>query len=219
LARSKDPVLVVGLGRFGLTLARRLTVLGVQVLAIDSDEAVVQHASYTVPNVMTTNSTDIDALRSLGAGDFTRAVVAIGSNVEASILTVSLLADLGVEAIWAKASTTQHARILERVGAHHVVQPERDMGERVAHLVSHRISDYIEIGPDWVLAKMNPPQSMVGVPLGGSKIRDKRKVTVVAVKHKDATQYTHCDATTVLAYGDDIMVMGRPDDVERFADS
>lgn len=219
MASTKEPVLVVGLGRFGLTLARQLTALDVPLLAVDSRMEAVQHASFTVSNVMAANCTDIDALRQIGAADFNRAVVAIGSHMEASILVVSLLSDLGIERIWAKASTTQHARILERVGAHHVVQPEHDMGERVARLVSHRLLDYIEVGPGWALAKCRPPQNLVGVPLGGSKVRDRLKVTVVAVKHKDAEQFTHCDATTVLAYGDEVMVMGRPGDVERFVDS
>jgi trk system potassium uptake protein TrkA len=219
LADRREPVLVIGLGRFGLTLARELTALHVPLLAVDARMEAVQHASFTVSNVVSANSTDMDALRQIGAADFSRAVVAIGSNMEASILTVSLLADLGVERIWAKASTTQHARILERVGAHHVVQPEHDMGERVARLVSHRLMDYIEVGPGWALAKCRPPKDLVGIPLGGSKVRNDRRVTVVAVKHKDAEQFTHCDASTVLGYGDDIMVMGRPADVERFVDS
>lgn len=218
MARGKDPVLVVGLGRFGLTLARELTTLGVPVLAVDVDMDAVQHASFTVPNAIQANTTDVDALRQIGAGDFNRAVVAIGSDIEASILTTSLLADLGIGEIWAKASTSQHARILTRVGASHVVKPEHEMGERVAHQISHQLLDYIEVDPNWVLAKAKPPKELVGVPLGGSKIRSQRGVTVVAVKAEGSANYTHCDAETVLAYGDDIMIMGTPRDVDRFTD-
>ena len=218
MAKGKDPVLVVGLGRFGLTLARELTNLGVPVLAVDSNMDAVQHASFTVPNAIQANSTDVDALRQIGAGDFTRAVVAIGSDIEASILTTSLLADLGIADIWAKASTTQHARILTRVGATHVVKPEHDMGERIAHQISHRLLDYVEIDPNWVLAKVKPPKDLVGIALGGSKVRSQRGVTVVAVKPEGSSNYTHCDASTVLSYGDDIMIMGTPHDVDRFND-
>jgi trk system potassium uptake protein len=212
-------VLVIGLGRFGLTLARELTTLEIPVLAVDSRMESVQHASFTVPNSIAANCTDVDALRQIGAADFTRAVVAIGSNMEASIIATSLLSDLGIADIWAKVSTTQHARILARVGAHHVVQPEHDMGERVAHLISNRLLDYIEIDAGWVLAKVHPPKDLVGIPLGGSKVRSKRGVTVVAVKSSDQGGFTHCDAATVLSYGDDIMIMGSPKDVERFAES
>ncbi len=219
MARYREPVLIVGMGRFGLSLARELTQLNVDVLAVDSRMEAVQHASFTVPNSISANCTDIDALRQIGASDFSRAVVAIGSNMEASIIATSLLADIGVADIWAKASTTQHARILERVGAHHVVQPEHDMGERVAHLISNRLLDYVEIDAGWVLAKTHPPKDLVGIPLGGTKVRSKRGVTVVAVKPEHQDGFTHCDANTILAYGDDIMIMGSPHDVERFSDS
>lgn len=218
MASSKDPVLIVGLGRFGLSLARSLTAVGTPVLAVDEVMDAVQHASFTVPNVMQANCTDIDALRQIGAQDFTRAVVAIGSDIEASILAVSLLADLGVPDIWAKASTTQHARILGRVGATHVVQPEKDTGERVAHQIAHRHMDYIEVDPQWVLARVKPPKDLVGVPLGGTKVRKERGVTVVAVKPQGSTGFTYCDAQTVLSYGDEIMIMGSPHDVDRFSD-
>lgn len=218
MARGKEPVLVIGLGRFGLTLARKLTALDVPVLAVDSNLAAVQHASFTVPNAVQANTTDVDALRQIGAGDFARAVVAIGSDIEASILTVSLLADLGVENIWAKAGTTQHARILDRVGATHVVKPEHDMGDRVAHQISHRLLDYLEVDPKWVLARVKPPKDLVGIPLGGTKVRSQRGVTVVAVKHEGASNYSHCEASTVLSEGDDIMIMGTPQDVDRFTD-
>lgn len=218
MARYREPVLIIGLGRFGLSLARELTQLNIEVLAVDSRMDAVQHASFTVPNSISANCTDIDALRQIGAADFSRAVVAIGSHMEASILATSLLADLGVPDIWAKASTTQHARILDRVGAHHVVQPEHDMGERVAHLISNRLLDYLEIDAGWVLAKTHPPKDLVGIPLGGSKVRSRRGVTVVAVKSVNNEGFTHCDADTVLAYGDDIMIMGSPRDVERFSE-
>ncbi len=218
MASSKDPVLIVGLGRFGLSLARELTSMSTPVFAVDADLEAVQHASFTVPNVVQANCTDIDALRQIGAQDFTRGVVAIGSDIEASILAVSLLSDLGLHEIWAKASTTQHARILKRVGATHVVQPERDTGERVAHQIGERLLDYIEIDPQWVLARVKPPQDLVGVPLGGTKVRKKRGVTVVGVKQPGSPGFTYCDADTVLAYGDEILIMGTPEAVSHFSE-
>jgi Trk K+ transport system NAD-binding subunit len=106
--------------------------------------------------------------------------VAIGNDLEASILTTALLAEAGIRDIWAKAVSRQQATILERVGAHHVVFPEQDMGERIAHLVVVRLLDWVELDPQWVFAKTKPPKELVGVPLGESGLRKRHRVTVVS---------------------------------------
>lgn len=210
---------MLGLGRFGTALALELVRRGTEVLGVDNREAVVQRMAGQLGHVVEADSTDVDALREIGVADFTRAVVAIGTDQEASILTTAALADLEVEHIWAKALSAQHAKILERVGAHHVVLPEHDMGERVAHLVSGEILDYIEVDADWAIAKARPPRFLVGVRLGDSKLRAKHHVTVVSVKPEGETYFTHAEADTVLAYGDEILLAGRVADVERFTDS
>jgi trk system potassium uptake protein len=218
LARDSEPVVVVGLGRFGSALALELSHRGTDVLAIDSRQPIVQRLSGQLSQVVIADATDIDALRGLGVEDFRRAVVGIGSDQQASILATATLADLGVADIWAKALDAQHARILERVGAHHVVQPEHEMGERVAHLVSGRMLDWVELGGGWVLATTRPPKFLTGVPLGDSRLRAKHRVTVVAVKPQHGTAFTHAGTETVLTYGDQIVVGGHPDDVERFVE-
>lgn len=218
MARTRDAVLVVGLGRFGMAVAEELSRTGTDVLGVDRDLTVVQRASSHLANVVAADATDVEAVAQLGVDAFARAVVAISRDQEASILATANLADAGVPVIWAKALNHQHARILRRVGAHHVVQPEHDSGERVAHLISGRMSDYLEVGPDWVLAKTKPPSSVVGIPLGDLGLRKRRGVTVVAVRPAHDEQFTHTDSTTTLAYGDDIMVMGRARDVESFVD-
>ncbi len=210
---------MLGLGRFGTALALELVRRGTEVLGVDNRAAVVQRLAGQVGHVVEADSTDIDALRDLGVADFTRAVVAIGTDQEASILTTAVLADLEVEHIWAKALSAQHATILQRVGAHHVVLPEHDMGERVAHLVSGEILDYIEVDEDWALAKTRPPRYLVGIPLGESRLRAKHHVTVVSVKPEGTTSFTHAEASTRLAYGDEILVAGRLQDLERFVQS
>lgn len=219
MASSQDPVVVLGLGRFGTALALELVRRGTEVLGIDNRAGVVQRMAGSLGHVVEADSTDVDAMRDLGVGEFSRAVVAIGTDQEASILTTAVLADLGIERIWAKALSAQHAKILERVGAHHVVLPEHDMGERVAHLVSGEILDYIEVDEDWALAKTRPPRYLVGVPLGESKLRAKHHVTVVSVKPEGTTHFRHADAATQLTYGDEILVAGRVADVERFVES
>ena len=214
--RSNDPVVVIGLGRFGSSLALELTRRGTEVLAIDNRPKMVQSLAGNITHLATADATDLDALQQLGVPDFYRAVVAIG-DLEASILTASLLVELEIDDIWAKAVSQQHRRILSRVGAHHVVLPEHDMGERVAHLVGGRLLDYMEVDENFALIKTRPPKEYVGLPLGESGLRRKYGVTVVAVK-KENEEFTYATADTELSYGDIILVSGRTDQVERFAD-
>jgi trk system potassium uptake protein TrkA len=214
-----DPVVVIGLGRFGEALALELARRGTEVLAVDSRPDVVQRLSGQISAVVTADTADLDALREIGVQDFARAVVAIGTDQQASILTTANLAELEVEHIWAKALNRQHAKILERVGAHRVVLPEHDMGERVAHLVSGRLLDYVEVDTDWALVKTKPPKFLVGTPLGQSRLRAKHGVTVVSVKKQGESGFTHADAQTLLSYGDQVLVAGTIDAVERFAET
>lgn len=217
-----ESVTVIGLGRFGSALALELTKLGTEVLGIDTDRKRVQNLSGELPNVVVADSTDIEALRQLGIGEFRRAVVAIGSDIQASILTTSLLAELEVPDIWAKALSRQHGHILDRVGAHHVVLPEHDMGERVAHLLTGRMLDYIQVDEDFAMAKTKPPRDIVSVPLRDTRLRARYGVTVVAVKSQAkgaAASFTYATPDTVLMYGDVILVVGSMRDVERFAET
>ncbi|MGC1214801.1 MAG: TrkA family potassium uptake protein [Micromonospora sp.] len=217
-----EPVLVIGLGRFGSALALELASRGTEVLGIDNRPKVVQALAGRLPHVITADSTDIEALRQLGVAEFHRAVVAIGTDIQASILTTSLLSELGIPHIWAKAISDQHRHILTRVGAHKVVAPEHDMGERVAHLLSGRILDYVEVDANFAVIKTTPPREVVGMPLRDSRVRSRWGVTVVAVKPQAALagrlpEFTHATPDTVLAYGDLILVVGPVDNVERFA--
>jgi trk system potassium uptake protein len=218
LASHKEPVAVIGLGRFGTALARELARGGTEVLAVDSRPDIVQRLSGQLGHVVVADSTDPDALTEIGIADFNRVVVAIGNDLEASILTTALLAELEIPDIWAKAVSRQQATILERIGAHHVVFPEQDMGERIAHLVAGRLLDWVELDPQWVFAKTRPPREIVGIPLGETGLRKKHRITVVSVKPEHQASYTHADYDTVLTYGSVIVIAGRPDDVERFVE-
>lgn len=215
--RRHEPVVVIGLGRFGSAIALELTRRGTEVLAVDRSTKIVQSLAGQITQVVTADCTEIDALRQLGVDGFYRAVVAIGTDLEASILVTSLLVELGIEDVWAKAVSTQHGRILQRVGAHHVVFPENDMGERVAHLVSGRMLDYMQVDTDFAIAKIRPPREIVGVPLGETRLRSRYGITIVAVKSPDGA-FTYADHQTVLTYDDLILATGRVDDVERLVD-
>lgn len=219
MARNSAPVAVIGLGRFGRALAVELVESGTEVLAIDPNPALVQMMAGRLERVVTADPTDPDVLLELGLDSFTNAVVAIGGDQTPSILTTSLLSEMELPNIWAKAMSPLHARILSRVGAHHVVFPEAEMGTRIAHLISGRMKDYVEIDSAWVMAKASPPRFMVGIPLGETSLRGKRHITVVSVRRAGTGEWTHADASTSVEYGDEILVLGRPDDVEKFVES
>ncbi|MGH3345007.1 MAG: potassium channel family protein [Carbonactinosporaceae bacterium] len=209
-------VVVLGLGRFGRSLAVELVTQGIEVLGIEHDEKIVQEMVGTLTHVVSADTTDLDALRQLGVQEFRRAVVGVGTDLEASILTTSNLVDLEVGAIWAKAVSRAHGRILQRVGAHHVVHPEHDMGERVAHLVTGRMLDYIEFEDGFAMAKTRAPTDYVDRSLGETRIRSQHGVTVVSIKRR-GEGFTYATPETVINGGDVLIVSGRTEDVERFA--
>ncbi|MBQ1082656.1 MULTISPECIES: TrkA family potassium uptake protein [unclassified Nocardiopsis] len=217
--RSDDKrVLVIGLGRFGSSLALELVNRGWEVLGLDSNPRLVQTYADALTHTVVADVTDEEALRQIGAAQYARAVVAIGSHLEESILATSLLVDMGVPSIWAKATNRRHGRILEQVGADHVVLPEHDMGERVAHLLSGRMLDYVVLDSGFALGKTRAPKSLLGRTLRETRVRQQFGITVVSVKRVGAS-FTYATQETVLHKGDVIVVAGRTDDVERFAES
>lgn len=215
-AAQAQGVVVIGLGRFGTALAETLAELGHDVLGIDESAARVAALRDTLGLVVEADSTDRVALEQLGVAEFDRAVVAIGGDVEASILTTAALVDLGIGHIWAKAMTSAHARILDRVGAHHVVLPEAQMGERIAHLVAGRMLDFLPLDAGFALVEAVAPASLLGRSLGDIGVRGRYGVTVVCVKPAGG-QFTYATADTVLADGDLIVVAGEPSSAKDFA--
>lgn len=208
--------MVLGLGRFGVSVARELVRRGSEVLGIDNDAVLLQHYADELTHAAVADTTDEHALRQLDVHTAARAVVGIGTNLEASILTTSVLVDFEIPHIWAKATSHQQGRILERIGAHHVILPEHEMGERVAHLVTGRMSDFIRFEDDFAMVKTHVPDHLRGVPLGQSQLRRKEHITVVGIK-RPGEPFTYADADTVAEAGDVIIVSGRIDDVETFA--
>lgn len=211
---KRSTVLVVGLGRFGSSLALELEKLGHEVLAVDSREKMVQSFAGQITHAVVADASDIEVLRSLGVQHLKHAVVAIGENIEASILCTGVLTELDVEDVWAKANTESHARILELVGANHVVFPERDTGRRIAHQVTGQMLDYIDIDEDFALVETSVPESLLQRTLADAQIRARYGVTVVALKPKGG-RYTYTGPDTVLQ--GTLLVAGSKNDVERFA--
>ncbi|MQA33375.1 TrkA family potassium uptake protein [Modestobacter roseus] len=206
----------MGLGRFGSALALELMAAGTEVLGIDADPDIVQGLNGQLTQVVRADSTKEEALRQLSVPDFDLAVVGIGTDVEASILTTSLLLSFGIDDVWAKALSEPHGRILRQLGVGHVVFPEHDMGRRVAHLVRGTVLDYIQFEDDFAMVKTRPPAEVVGHRLGDSGIRTRHQVTIVAVK-RPGEGFTYATADTVLEPDDVVIVAGRTKLAERFA--
>lgn len=211
-----DSVVVIGLGRFGSAVAKSLVAMGHDVLAMDASEELVQSLAGELPHVVQADATDLSTLRQLSVADFAHAVVSIGANLEASVLTVLNLSQMGMRDIWAKANSQQHGRIAERVGAHHVIYPEADMGERVAHLISGRMIDYIEFDDGFAIAKIQAPPPTHTRTLADSQVREKFGVTVVGVKRANE-DFQHANPETRILPGDLLIVSGPTTKVERFA--
>ncbi len=214
-AVSANSAFVVGLGRFGTSLASELVGLGVEVLAVDVDQEIVNEWSGKLTHVRVADATNANTLIQLGAANFDVAVVAIGTGIEASILTTAALKDVGVKHIWAKAITNEHGRILERVGADEVVYPEKEMGARVAHIVTGEVLDYFELDDGFVLAEMRVPSRLLGKPLGDSNLRRDHSVTAVCIKPRGGA-FTYASSETVPSEGAIMVIAGGVDEVTRF---
>jgi trk system potassium uptake protein TrkA len=208
-------VLVIGLGRFGSSLATTLDRLGQDVLAVERDEKLVAQWSGRLP-LVEADASESEALIQLGAKDFGVAVVGVGTELEASVLITANLVDLGTPQIWSKAISAEHGRILTRIGAHHVVYPEADAGSRVAHLVSGKMLDYIEVEDGFTIVKMRPPKEMQGFTLAQSDIRKRYGVTVIGVK-SPGVEFTYATPETRVSANDLLVCSGHADLLERFS--
>ncbi len=208
-------ILVIGLGRFGSAIAGTLDRLGQDVLAVERDPELVAQWTGRIP-LVEADATNPEALEQLGAREFAVAVVGVGSYLEASVLITGNLVDLGTPQIWAKAISTEHARILQRIGAHHVVLPEADAGSRVAHLVSGKMLDYIEVEDGFTIVKMKPPRETQGFTIGQSRIRERYGVTVIGVK-SPGVDFVYATPDTRISANDLLIVSGHADLLERFA--
>lgn len=210
-----DSVAVIGLGRFGRAIALELMATGTEVLGIDTSEEIVQSLNGELTQVVRADTTKEEVLRQLAVDAFDRVVVAIGSDIQSSILTTSILLRMGIPHIWAKAVSDAHGQILTQLGVAHVIYPEHDMGRRVAHLVRGAALDYIEVDDDYAIVKMGPNRIVEGKRLGDTNLRQEYGVTVMAVR-REGTTWCNADAETVVAAGDTILIAGPIKKAEAF---
>lgn len=214
MRKKKKQFIVLGLGRFGMSLARHLHDLGHEVLAVDSNERLVNDAAAHVTQAIQADATDEASLRQLGVGGFDAAVVAIGSNIRDSILITVLCKEAGVPLVIAKAVDELHAKVLRKVGADRVVFPERDMGQRVARtLDTPNILELMELSGDYRIAELLAPEKWCGRTLMDVNVRRDYGLSVIGIRRGD-TFMASPGADVRLDAGDILLVLGRTKDIE-----
>ncbi|MGX4640473.1 potassium channel family protein [Massilia sp. SYSU DXS3249] len=213
---SSDSVVVIGLGRFGGAVAQSLVRLGHDVMGIDHKEELVQVWADRLTHAVQADSTNENVMLQLGVADFSHAIVGIGSDLAASLMTLMVLTELGIKDIWVKAMTPEHGQIAQRIGAHHVIYPEADMGARVAHLITGRLMDFIEFEDGFAIAKICAPPHTHHLTLAESHVRSQSGVTVVGVKRANE-DFQHALPDTRIQPNDLLIVSGPTRKIELFA--
>lgn len=206
--------IIIGLGRFGSSVARTLHSIGQQVLAVDIDEEKVKNIVGHCTRAVQCDATDETALRSLGARNFDVAVVTIG-DIQANILVTMILKEFGIGFIVVKANNELHGKVLAKLGADKIVYPERDMGIRIArNLIGTNILDYIEISPTHSILEVTPARYMLNRSLKELDLRNRFGVNVMAIKEDDQVNITP-RADDVIREGQVLVVIGHNNDLRR----
>ena len=213
MEKSKKQYVVLGMGRFGISVAKTLYSLGYDVLGVDSNEEIVQSLSNDLTHVVTADVLDEGTFTALGIRNFDVAIVAVG-DLEASMMCTLLLREIGVPFILAKASTSLHGRMLEKIGADKVIYPERDMGLRVGHnLADSNIIDYIELVDNLSIMEVEAPLAMLGKSLAEVELRRLYKVTVVALR-RDGEMLVNPNPHEKIKKGDIMVILGTRESVK-----
>ncbi|PWV87849.1 trk system potassium uptake protein TrkA [Paenibacillus cellulosilyticus] len=211
---------IIGLGRFGSSLGKELVQLGYEVLGIDKNEETVDDMSRVLTHVVAADATDEETLRALGVRNFDCGIVAIGDDIQSSILATIQLKDIGVKSVVAKALSELHGRVLEKLGVDRVIYPERDMGIRVAHqLVSPNLLDYIELSKEYTIAELAVPRCLNGKSLQDINTRARYGCSIVAINKPKGGVIIAPTADEVLAEQDVMVVIGTNKQIEQFEEA
>ncbi|WP_227762326.1 potassium channel family protein [Zhaonella formicivorans] len=206
---------VIGLGHFGESVAKNLSKKGHEVLAIDSSEAHIQEISEYVTHAVQANALEEETLRALGIRNFDAVIIAIGEDIQASILLAVMLKELGVKYIVAKAQNDLHGKTLSKIGVDKVVYPEREMGERLAtQLSSNDILQYLELSDDYSIAEIVVHPKINNQSLGKLNLHAKYGIIVMAVKSGEEIIVAP-GADVVVKEGDIMCVMGAKRSIEQ----
>jgi trk system potassium uptake protein len=214
----KKQFAVIGLGRFGGSVCKELYQMGHEVLAIDTNEDRVNDFARFSTHAVVANATDENTLQSLGIRNFEHVVVAIGDNIQASILCTLLLKELNVKQVWVKAQNQYHHKVVERIGADRIIHPEHDMGIRIAHyLVSEKIIDYIELSPEYSIVELIASRKVSENTIAKLDIRAKYGCTILGIKRGEEVTISPTPDQEI--YENDILiVIGHNNDLKRFED-
>jgi len=211
---------VIGIGRFGASVASKLYEMGYDVLAIDTSESRIDGIVDRVTHAVVADSTSEAALKSLGISNFDVVIVAIGQDIQASILTTLVLKEMGVKQIVTKALTEQHGKVLQKIGADRIVFPERDMGVRVANnLVATNVLDFIELSPDFSIVELIATTEMVGKSLKELDLRAKFGVNVLAIRTTDKNINVSPAASDKIQAGDLLIIVGENSSLQKMGEA
>ncbi|WP_078430606.1 potassium channel family protein [Alkalihalobacterium alkalinitrilicum] len=212
----KKQFAVIGLGRFGGSICKELSRLGMEVLAIDHSAEKVDEFKDIVTHAVVANSTDEITLKNLGVRNFDHVIVAIGDDIQSSILTTLMLNELGVKHITVKAQNDYHEKVLEKIGAHDIVHPERDIGIRIAHnIVSKNVLDYLELSDEYSIVELIAGEKMHGKTIIELDIRAKYGINIMAIKRHENINVSP-QAHEKIIRGDILIVIGADKDIDRF---
>lgn len=212
----KKEFAVIGLGRFGGSICRTLAEQGLEVMAIDINEDRVNDYSMIASHAVVGDSTDEKVLKELGIRNFDHVVVAIGDNIQASILTTIILKEHGVQNITVKAQNDYHEKVLVKIGADHVVHPERDMGKRIANnMISNSVLDYLELSDEHSIVEIVASEKIDGHSILNLDIRAKYGINIVAIKRKNEIIVSP-QANEIINEKDILIVIGADVDINRF---
>ena len=195
-------------------MAATLDQMGQDVLAVDKNPELVARWSAHLPTIQA-DMTDVLAIEQIDASQFDTAVVAIGDSIEASVIITGNLLDAGVSDLWAKSVSQEHARILQRIGARHIINAETDAGKRVGHLVSGNYLDYIELEGAYSVVKIHTPPHVVGYSIEDARVHERFGITVVGVK-SPGKEFEYGSKELIMHRNDELIIMGKQDQIDKF---
>jgi trk/ktr system potassium uptake protein len=211
---------VIGLGRFGWSVAKTLSQKNCQVLAIDTNEDRVQSISDVVTQAVCLDATDEKAIKTVGIEQIDVAIISVGNDIEASVLIALLLKELGIKEVIVKAVTPQQGKVLEKIGVDKIIFPERDMGQRLASALAFPgVTDYLHLVESCSIIEITPPKDFVDKTLKNLNVRAKYKLNIIAIKRKNEKGEEIVNvvptAEEKIKEGDMLLVAGANDDIEK----
>lgn len=212
----KKEFVVIGLGRFGSSIVRELIEQGADVMAIDKDTERIDEFATVATQAVAADTTDEAVLKSLGIRNFEHVIVAIGDDIQSSILTTIMLKEIGVRNVTAKAQNNYHEKVLRKIGADQVVHPERDMGRRIAHnMLSNNVLDYLELSEEYSIMELRANGKLKGYTLKDLDIRAKYGINIVGIKRGEEINVSP-QADFRIREEDILIIIGSDADINRF---